>query len=151
MDMKYSFDAKFEGNILVVGRTGCGKTTIVQNLGKNKIFREIKEVIWISKIVLFKDRGDNISNCFVNEHIDFKYPDSIEDFDDLLEVCRRKRAPYRKTYLEENTKLHTLIVIDNVLGLADRSEAFDNFLTVLRKFGLSCVYIFHRIYLTRQN
>ena len=41
----YSFDAKFEGNILVVGRTGCGKTTFVQNIGKNKMFGEIKEVI----------------------------------------------------------------------------------------------------------
>ena len=42
--MNYSFDTKFEGNILVVGRTGCGKTTFVQNLGKNKMFSEIKEV-----------------------------------------------------------------------------------------------------------
>ena len=41
-EMNYSFDAKFEGNILVVGRTGCGKTTFVQNLGKNKVFGEKK-------------------------------------------------------------------------------------------------------------
>ena len=47
-------------------------------------------MIWISKIVLFKDRGDNISNCFLNEHIDFKYPDSIEDFDDFLEIFQKK-------------------------------------------------------------
>ena len=43
--MNYSFDAKFEGNTLVVGRTGCGETAFVQNLGKNKMFGEIKEVI----------------------------------------------------------------------------------------------------------
>ena len=35
---KYSFDGRFEGNILIVGRTGCGKTTFIQNLGKNKMF-----------------------------------------------------------------------------------------------------------------
>ena len=41
--------------------------------------------------------------------------------------------------------------MDNVSGLADRSEAFANFLTVSRKFGLTCVYLFHVIYPTRQN
>ena len=34
----YTFDGKFEGNILIVGRTGCGKTTFIQRLGKNKLF-----------------------------------------------------------------------------------------------------------------
>ena len=35
-EIKYTFDGKFKGNILIVGRTGCGKTTFVQNLGKNE-------------------------------------------------------------------------------------------------------------------
>ena len=48
-EMEYSYDGKFEGNILIVGRTGCDKTTFVQNLGKNKLFRDISEVFWISK------------------------------------------------------------------------------------------------------
>ena len=42
--------------------------TFVQNLGKNEMFGEIKEVIWISKIVLPKDREDY--NFFVDEHSD---------------------------------------------------------------------------------
>ena len=61
-EVNYTYDAKFEGNILVVGRTGSGKTTFVQNLRKNKLFGEIKEVYWISKIVLSTDRENNISN-----------------------------------------------------------------------------------------
>ena len=32
-EVNYTYDGKFEGNILVVGKTGCGKTTFVQNLG----------------------------------------------------------------------------------------------------------------------
>lgn len=48
----YNYDGNFEVNILVVGRTECGKTTFVQNLGKSKLFGEIKEVIWLSKISL---------------------------------------------------------------------------------------------------
>ena len=35
VEMNYNYDAKFEGNILVVGKTGCRKTTFVQNIGKN--------------------------------------------------------------------------------------------------------------------
>ena len=30
--------------------------------------------------------------------------------------------------------------MDDVLDLADKSETFANFLTVSRKFGLTCVY-----------
>ena len=35
---KYTYDVKFNGNILIVGRTGCCKATFIQQLGKNKLF-----------------------------------------------------------------------------------------------------------------
>ena len=92
-EMNYSFDAKFEGNILVVGRTGGGKTTFIQNLGKNIISGEIKEVTWLSKISLSREREKNIKSCFIDEQIDFKYPNTVEDFDDLLEFFQRKKHP----------------------------------------------------------
>ena len=38
----FTYNGKFDGNILIVGRTGCGKTTSVQNLGKNELFGDIK-------------------------------------------------------------------------------------------------------------
>ena len=41
--------------------------------------------------------------------------------------------------------------MDDVSGLADRSDKFAHFLTVSQKYGLTCVYIFHTIYTTRQN
>ena len=47
--------------------------------------------------------------------------------------------------------LDKLIVMDDVSGLADISDEFANFLTVSQKYGLTYVYIFHTIYLTRQN
>ena len=45
--MTYSYDGRFDGNILVVGRTGCGKTTFVQSLAKDQLFGDIKKVFWI--------------------------------------------------------------------------------------------------------
>ena len=58
------------------GITGCGKSTFDQNLEKNKMFGEIKEVISVLKIPLSKDRENNIGECFVDEEIDFKYPNN---------------------------------------------------------------------------
>ena len=39
--------------------------------------------------------------------------------------------------------------MDYVSGLADKSNDFSNFLTVSRKFGYICLYIFHIIYPTK--
>ena len=119
-EMNYSYDAKFEGSILTVGRTGCGKTTFIQDLGKNKMFGEIKEVTWIPKIPLLSERKNNIRDCFVNEIIDFKYPARVEDFDDLLEFFQKKRAHCNENYLLENVKLDRLTIMDDVSGLGDR-------------------------------
>ena len=41
--------------------------------------------------------------------------------------------------------------MDDVSGLADKSQEFSNFLTVSRKFGFPCVSFFHTIYPERQN
>ena len=45
----------------------------------------------------------------------------------------------------ENKKLDRLIIMDDVSGVADVSKKFANFLTVSRKFGYNCVYVFHVI------
>ena len=51
----------------------------------------------------------------------------------------------------ENLIANRLIVMDDVSGLADKSEDFSNFLTVSRKYGFSCIYVFHTIYPGRQS
>ena len=38
-----------------------------------------------------------------------------------------------------------LFIMDDVSGVADVSKKFSNFLTVSRKFGYNCVYVFHVI------
>ena len=37
MSIRYIYDGKFSGNILVLGRTDCGKTSFVQKLKKRKM------------------------------------------------------------------------------------------------------------------
>ena len=51
----------------------------------------------------------------------------------------------------EDHIFNKLIVMDDVSGLADKSDNFANFLTVSRKFNFTCVYVFHKIYPTRAN
>ena len=76
----------------MVGRTGCGKTTFVQNLRENKLFRVVKEVYWTSKIELSADRESNIRDCFKDQNVDFKYPNNLDDFNDLLEIYLSKKS-----------------------------------------------------------
>ena len=64
---------------------------------------------------------------------------------------KRKKNSCNENFMGENTLLDRLIVMDDVLGLAGKYENFANFLTVSRKFGFTCIYIFHTIYLTRNN
>ena len=51
----------------------------------------------------------------------------------------------------ENKKIERPIVTEDVSGLANRSNTFANFLTVTRKFGYHCLYIFHIILSEKQN
>ena len=81
--MNYSYDAKFEGNILIVGRTGFCKTTFT--------FAEIEEVIWEQKMPLSKDRENDIRECFVDKEMDFKYRNNIDEFDDLLDYFQTQK------------------------------------------------------------
>lgn len=40
---KYVYDCKFQRNILVKEKAGCGKTACVQKQAQNKLFRDLKK------------------------------------------------------------------------------------------------------------
>ena len=156
--MTYIYDAKFSGNILIVGRTGCGKTALVQKLAINKFFGEELEVVeWVSYIKLDKKREAEIQSCFYCE-VNFYYPRNKEQFEDLFDYFKTKTNPAdiendvsQETDIDdinygEKKIRRRLIIADDVSGLADNSVKFANFLTVARKFGYHCLYIFHAIH-----
>ena len=150
----YSYDGQFEGNIMVVGRTGCGKTTFIQNLGKNRMFgKDINLVFWVSKIRLSGEREDVIRESFPEQTVKFTYPNNLDDFNYLIDFFMSEKMPESgdSDGRGEKTEIDKLIVMDDVSGLADRCEDFSNFLTVSRKYGFSCVYVFHTIYPGRQS
>ena len=61
------YDGQFGGNVLVVGRTGCGKTTFLEKLGINKFFGDLVKTEWISRIDIDKKREAKIRPCLVTK------------------------------------------------------------------------------------
>ena len=109
--VEYAYNWKFEGNILIVGRTVCSKKTFVQNLAKNDLFDELKEIFWISKISLSLERGDNSRSCF-KKHVEFKYPNNIEDFNMYQDFMQRKRD----TECNDNILMGEVDVFNKLIG-----------------------------------
>ena len=62
--LNYTYDANFFGNILIVGRTGCGKTFFKQKLAVNNFVGTLKKVEWASSIELSTEREAEIESCF---------------------------------------------------------------------------------------
>ena len=87
--MSYVYNGKFSGNILVAGRTACGKTGFVQRLAVNKFFGEVIKAEWVSAIKLDKQREAELQSCF-DCQLDFYYLRNKEQFDNLLEYFKTK-------------------------------------------------------------
>ena len=50
--MSYVYDGKFSGNILVVGRTACGKTGFVRRLAVNRFLGDLIKAEWVLQLWL---------------------------------------------------------------------------------------------------
>ena len=154
---KSVYDGKFTGNILILGRTECGKTTFVQNLAINNFFGELKSVKWLSGIKLSERREAEIESNFKCD-VKFDYPNDKDELNDRIEEYKFESESNNDddnnknvNTFGENKKRNKLIVFDDVSGLADDSKQFASFLTVARKYNYSCVYVFHTIYADKAN
>ena len=152
MTTKYIYDGRFRGNILVLGRTECGKTSFVQKLALYDFFGELKSAKWVSGIQLNESREAEIESNFSCD-ISFFYPNDVHELADLIEEFKLEVETEKNETDNENVTIFgeiinrdRLIVFDDVSGLADNSNKFANFLTVARKYKYNCIYIFHTIY-----
>ena len=76
---KYTYDGKFQGNILIMGRTECGKTTFMQKVVLNNFFGKIERAEWVSYIPLTSKR--EIQSNFSCD-VKFYYPRSVGELED---------------------------------------------------------------------
>ena len=128
MKKEYAYNGQFDGNILVVGRTGCGKTTFIEKLGRNKLFgSQINNVFWVSRFVLSEERKELIRESFADQEVHFSYPHDIDDFNYLIENFTRQKPDYVDRELGENLVVNKLIVMDDVLVLQTDLTNFQTF------------------------
>ena len=110
----------------------------MQKLTINNFFRDIVRAGWVSSIELTPTR---------EAEIQFHYPQTLER---LIEDFKLKTIEdtdsINETEYGGDKKIKHLIVMDNVSGLADRSNRFASFLTMNRKIGYHCFYTFHIIF-----
>ena len=148
------YNGQFSGNILVVGRTNCGKTTFIEKLGLNNFFGQIVKTEWISGKTIDKKREGEIQSYFKNE-TEVHVAEDEDELKALIETFKQRSEENEdnqnnknnnvNSLFGENKKLDRLIIMDDVSGIADTSKYFSNFLTVSRKYGYTCVYVFHVI------
>ena len=92
--MSSIYDGQFYGNILVVGRTGCGKTTFLEKLGLNNFFGNILKTEWISGTDIDKKREVEIQSCFSNKtdvHI-AKEQDELDSLNETFKLQSREET-----------------------------------------------------------
>ena len=155
----FMYEGTFNGNMLVVGQTRCGKTSFVQRLGKNKMFASIDSVDWISKIELSVAREHQIRESFCYATDEFHYPNDLAEFETILELLKDNKSDVNINInveaddlgIAEKDVFDRLIVMDHVSGLADKSNEFCSFLTIFRKYRYSCIYIFHIVFPQLRN
>ena len=153
----YVYNGKFSGNILIAGRTECGKTTFMQKLAVNNFFGKLKKPECVSGIELSKTREAEIETNFSCK-VDFHYPSDEGKLSNQLDQFKLESKSNEtdnlknvKNIFGEKSVRDILIVFDNVSGLADDSKKLVSFLTVARKYSYNCVYIFHTIYPEKAN
>ena len=108
------YNGQFYGNILVVGRTNCGKTTFIEKLGLNNFFGDIIKTEWISGIDIDKQREAEIQSYFSND-TEVHIVHEQEKLDSLIETFKQRSHENSNknnvnNYFGENKKLIDLLL-----------------------------------------
>ena len=124
------YNGQFLGNILVLGRTNCGKTTFIEKLGLNNFFGNIVKTEWVSGIDIDKKREAEIQSYFKNE-TEVHIAQDQDKLDSLIDTFKQRSHENYDNYSNnknvnssfgENRKMDRLIIMDDVFGIADSHE-----------------------------
>ena len=135
--MSSIYNGQFLGNILVVGRTNCSKTTFIEKLDLNNFFGNIAKTEWVSGIAIDKKREAEIQSYFKNE-TEVHIAQDQDKLDSLIDTFKQRSHENYDNYSNnnnvnssfgENRKMDRLIIMDDVSGIADVSKKFSNFLS----------------------
>ena len=120
------YDAHFWGNVLIVGKTGCGKTYFVLKLGLHNFFGKIVKVEWVSSVQLSSSREAEIQSYF-NSKVEFHHAQDVEDLKKFIETLKLRTEnlvendSINKSVYSENKVMDRLIAMDDVSALAARN------------------------------
>ena len=144
------YDGQISRNVLVLDSTGSGKTTLVQEMASNSMFGELGGGHWISQLQLYKLREAEIDSRFTPK-FEFYSPQDEEDlekaFDDVENIYRERVQKITfdnesndvSNGMGEYPERNSVVILDDVSGLADRSKSFVVFMVTCRMFGYTLI------------
>ena len=81
-------DGTFTDKILVVGQTGCGKTTLIENLGKKECLENLKMLTGSPKSLCQRIEEKTLDPSLLIRQLSF--PDDLSDFNYLIEFFSKR-------------------------------------------------------------
>ena len=134
---KKTYCGEITNNLLVIGQAGSGKTYFVENLLANG-FVKGHDLIWISSERLSSKVRDDYHDRFkVFQTFRFYVTLSPKDVSGLLQhVLPQIQERY------QNEARKTVIVFDDLLNIADKSDEYTRFLANSRHYGVITINIF---------
>ena len=136
--MSSIYDGQFRGSVLVVGKTGCSKTTVLQKLRIDNFFGKIVKTGWVSGIEIDEKIKAKIQSCLDNE-VEINISNKPDKLDLLLENFKLRTRDLidddvnlNNSVFGENKKNLIVmddrpIVMDDVSRVAHISKEFANF------------------------
>ena len=93
-------------------------------MGKNKLFGDISNVFWVSKINLSEEREDVIRESFDDQEVHFSYPQNVEDFNYLIGNFMQTKAEYINSERGRKWRLLDLLSWTSYLDLLTSLTVF---------------------------
>ena len=81
---KALYGRHFRGNILVVGKRGCGKTDFLQKLTLNTFFGELVKTEWVTEIKIDDQREAEVQACF-SKKVEFRHAADPNELTELID------------------------------------------------------------------